>query len=181
MSIFFLYSLNRGLILHIQMGSAQSQLCAYVFPELSDSDLQAIVGSFSKLLASENKETDLKFEQSLGKGRVCWSMLVRNASSSQLLLMRLFARSLVKPGLKRSSSSTSHSLMDPFSASKLSFIHELYYEKCSQFDFVLKPLFITESEDFLVLLRPFSRFNLPDKINTYSKVSILYFNFIEMV
>ena len=155
------------------MGSAQSQLSTYVFPELSDSEIKTLLNSLSKMSPSSDS-LDLVYERTLGKGRVCWSILVRSSTSSSLLLLRLFAKSL-KSGLKRSSSlaAAANSSMDPLSATKLSFIHELYYEKCSQFDFVLKPLFINESDEFLVLLRPFARFNLPDRINTYVLIFLI--------
>lgn len=157
------------------MGSSQS-LPAFIFPEMSESDLKTFVSS----LNSSKANLDLKYERTLGKGRVSWSMLVQQGSArndasdnnkKSLLLMRLYAKksgSSIATGLgsnKRRSSSLLTS-MDPLSATKLSFIHELYYEKCAQLDFVLKPLLINDSEEFLVMIRPFARFNLPDRLNT---------------
>lgn len=163
-------------ILH--MGSSQS-LPAFIFPEMSESDLKMFVSS----LNSSKTNLDLKYERTLGKGRVSWSMLVRQGSGKSsedsdnnvdnnkrsLLLMRLYAKksgSSKAVGLNKRRSSSFLSSMDPLSATKLSFIHELYYEKCAQLDFVLKPLLINDSEEFLVMVRPFARFNLPDRLNT---------------
>lgn len=143
------------------MGSSQS-LPSFIFPEMSENDLKTFVNSLN---SSSKNNLELKYEKTLGKGRVSWSMLVRN--NNNLLLMRLYAKSasLSKQIVSRRRSS-SLSSMDPLSATKLSFIHELYYEKCAHFDFVLKPLFINDSEDFLVLVRPFARYNLPDRLIT---------------
>lgn len=164
------------------MGSSQS-LPAFIFPEMSDSDLKTFVNSMN---LSKNDKLNLKYERTLAKGRVSWSMLLRSSSTSSstssssnsLLLMRLYAKKSntrsSSGGISSGSSnsltnrrSSSHStLTDPLSATKLSFIHELYYEKCSKLDFVLKPLLINDSDDFLVMVRPFARFNLPDRLNT---------------
>lgn len=144
------------------MGSSQS-LPSFIFPEMSENDLKTFVNSLN---SSNRNSLELKYEKTLGKGRVSWSMLVRNGNN--LLLMRLYAKkhgSSNSIGLSRRRSA-SLSSMDPLSATKLSFIHELYYEKCAQFDFVLKPLLINDSEEFLVLVRPFARYNLPDRLIT---------------
>ena len=146
-----------------EMGSAQSSLPSFIFAEMSESDLK----SFVNLLNSDT--LNLKYERTLGKGRVSWSMLVRSNSRS-LLLMRLYAkRSCSKTATsvsKRLSASSMPAAIDPLSATKLSFIHELYYEKCAQFDFVLRPLLINDCDDFLVMVRSFSRYNLPDRLLT---------------
>ena len=142
------------------MGSAQSSLPSFIFPEMSESDLKLFVNSLN------SDSLDLKYERTLGKGRVSWSMLVRNRTKS-LLLMRLYAkRSKTTSVTKRRSASIIPAAIDPLSATKLSFIHELYYEKCAQFDFVLKPLLINDSDDFLVMVRPFARYNLTDRLIT---------------
>lgn len=127
---------------------------------MSENDLKSFVNS----LNSSKSNLDLKYERTLGKGRVSWSMLVR--SPNGLLLMRLYAKkgNGKLTGLRRSSSLSMS--VDPLAATKLSFIHELYYEKCSQFDFVLKPILINDSDEFLVMIRPFSRYNLPDRLTT---------------
>lgn len=147
------------------MGSSQS-LPSFIFPELSESDLRTFVSSIKH---PKDPNFHMKYERTLGKGRVSWSMLVREGKN--ILLMRLYA----KKGNKQASfTSSSASLrnrnctsIDPLSATKLSFIHELYYEKCSQFDFVMKPILINDSEDFLVMVRPFARHNLSDRLTTY--------------
>jgi len=145
------------------MGSSQS-LPSFIFPEMSESDLKLFVSSLN--LTKLNYE--LKYERTLGKGRVSWSMLLKRPNG--LLLMRLYAKkSNVKLMGRRRSSTICTSVVDPLAATKLSFIHELYYEKCSQFDFVLKPILINDSDEFLVMIRPFSRFNLPDRLNTYDE------------
>ena len=127
---------------------------------MSESDLKLFVNSLN------SDSLDLKYERTLGKGRVSWSMLVRNRTKS-LLLMRLYAkRSKTTSVTKRRSASIIPAAIDPLSATKLSFIHELYYEKCAQFDFVLKPLLINDSDDFLVMVRPFARYNLTDRLIT---------------
>lgn len=144
------------------MGASQS-LPSFIFPEMSETDLKSFVNSlnYSKM------NLDLKYERTLGKGRVSWSMLVRRPNNNGLLLMRLYAkRSNGKLSGRKRSSSISTINVDPLAATKLSFIHELYYEKCSQFDFVLKPILINDSDDFLVMIRPFSRYNLPDRLAT---------------
>lgn len=144
------------------MGSAQSSLSSFIFPELSESDLKTFVNSL------KTDKLDLTYERTLGKGRVSWSMLVRNNSNS-LLLMRLYAkRTNFKSSSvsKRRSSSSMSCAIDPLSATKLSFIHELYYEKCAHFDFVMKPLLINDCDEFLVIVRPFARYNLTDRIIT---------------
>jgi hypothetical protein len=138
------------------MGASQS-LPSFIFPEMSENDLKSFVSSLNLMKTN----LDLKYERTLGKGRVSWSMLVRRPSG--LLLMRLYAKKSV---LGRKRSSTILTNVDPLSATKLSFIHELYYEKCSQFDFVLKPILINDSDEFLVTIRPFSRYNLPDRLMT---------------
>lgn len=148
------------------MGSSQS-LPAFIFPEMSESDLKTFVSS----LNSSKTNLELRYEQTLGKGRVSWSMLVRQGGTGNaLLLMRLYAKksnnSKTASGLAKRRSSSFLTSMDPLSATKLSFIHELYYEKCAQLDFVMKPLLINDSEEFLVIVRPFARFNLPDRLNT---------------
>ena len=144
------------------MGSSQS-LPSFIFPEMSESDLKLFVSSLN--LTKLNYE--LKYERTLGKGRVSWSMLLKRPNG--LLLMRLYAKKSNVKLTGRRRSSTICTSVDPLAATKLSFIHELYYEKCSQFDFVLKPILINDSDEFLVMIRPFSRFNLPDRLNTYDK------------
>lgn len=144
------------------MGSAQSSLPSFIFPEMSESDLKSFVNSLN------SDALELKYERTLGKGRVSWSMLVRSISKS-LLLMRLYAKrssSRLSTVSKRRSASSMPTAVDPLSATKLSFIHELYYEKCVQFDFVLKPLLINDCDDFLVMVRSFARYNLPDRLIT---------------
>lgn len=139
---------------------------------MSESDLKTFVNSLNSSLPEK-----LKYERTLGRGRVSWSMLVRGEKKNLLLLMRIY-------GKKRSScsngggistkrkvnlltfGSSGTTLRDPLSVAKLSFIHELYFEKCSKFDFVLKPLIINDSDNFLVVVRPFARYNLPDRITT---------------
>ena len=173
MSIILLVFLT--LVIVFLMGASQS-LPSFIFPEISEADLKNLVSSLNSNNKKETNFSELKYERTLGKGRVSWSMLVRDGNN--LLFMRLYAKKGSNCGVngnsgkqqtvnrlmrKRSSSLLS---MDPLSATKLSFIHELYYEKCSQFDFVLKPLLITDSDDFLILLRPFARYNLPDRLNT---------------
>lgn len=147
------------------MGASQS-LPSFIFPEMSETDLKSFVSS----LNSSKMNLDLKYERTLGKGRVSWSMLVRkpnnnNNNNNCLLLMRLYAKKSNGKVRKRSSSISTINV-DPLAATKLSFIHELYYEKCSQFDFVLKPILINDSDEFLVMIRPFSRYNLPDRLAT---------------
>lgn len=144
------------------MGSSQSSLHSFIFPEMSESDLKAFVASLN------NDTLDLKYERTLGKGRVSWSMLVRSKARC-LLLMRLYAKcsKTTTAGPKRRGSVSGLPVpIDPLSATKLSFIHELYYEKCAQFDFVLKPLLINDCDDFLVMVRPFARYNLTDRLIT---------------
>ena len=142
------------------MGATQS-LPSFIFPEMSETDLKSFVSS----LNSTKLNLDLKYERTLGKGRVSWSILVKDPKG--LLLMRLYARkSNGKQIVKKRNSSISMTV-DPLAATKLSFIHELYYEKCSQFDFVLKPVLINDSDEFLVMIRPFARYILPDRLITY--------------
>lgn len=145
------------------MGSSQSSLQSFIFPEMSESDLKTLVSSLNS-----GDSLDLKYERTLGKGRVSWSMLVRSKAKS-LLLMRLYAKcgkTTTAAPKRRNSVSALPAPIDPLSATKLSFIHELYYEKCAQFDFVLKPLLIHDCDDFLVMVRPFSRYNLTDRLIT---------------
>ena len=142
------------------MGATQS-LPSFIFPEMSENDLKSFVSS----LNSTKLNLDLKYERTLGKGRVSWSILVKDPKG--LLLMRLYAKkSNGKQIVKKRNSSISMTV-DPLAATKLSFIHELYYEKCSQFDFVLKPVLINDSDEFLVMIRPFARYILPDRLITY--------------
>ena len=152
------------------MGSSQS-LSSFIFPQMSESDLKTFVNSLNSSLPEK-----LKYEKTLGRGRVSWSMLVREERRNLLLLMRIYAKksdfsgggTLTKKKVNNLLGIGSKgSLKDPLSVAKLSFIHELYFEKCSQLDFVLKPLMINDSNNFLVIVRPFSRFNLPDRITTY--------------
>ena len=144
------------------MGSSQS-LPSFIFPEMSENDLKSLVSS----LNSSKLNLDLKYERTLGKGRVSWSMLVRQRSSNGLLLMRLYAKRSNGRFAGRRRNSLISANFDPLAATKLSFIHELYYEKCSQFDFFLKPILINDSDEFLIMIRPFSRYNLPDRLSTY--------------
>ena len=70
------------------MGASQS-LPSFIFPEMSESDLKAFVSSMNSLKLN----LDLKYERTLGKGRVSWSMLVRKENEPKsLLLMRLYAK-----------------------------------------------------------------------------------------
>lgn len=149
------------------MGSTYS-LPSFIFPEMSESDIKAFISSIN---LPKQQTLDLKFERIIAKGRVSCSMLARKGNGEKsLLLVRLYAkRSNHSPQItlkkKNSSFASGSNAIDPLSATKMSFIHELYYEKCSQFDFVLKPLLINDSDDFLVLVRPFLRYNLPDRLN----------------
>lgn len=154
------------------MGASHS-LPSFIFPEMSESDLKSFVSSLNSLKLN----LDLKYERTLGKGRVSWSMLVRKENEPKsLLLMRLYAKKSngkQTGNIGRRRNPSISMAVDPLSATKLSFIHELYYEKCSQFDFVLKPVLINDSDEFLVMIRPFARYNLPDRLMTYTKHKII--------
>ena len=136
---------------HRNMEGNQS-LASFIFPEMKESDLRAHVeasGSFS-------------FERVLGKGRVTWSLLIKDRENSKrLLLMRLYAKTSHQSDPLKTKSPI------PFFSSNLHVIQDLYENKCAKFDFIIKPILLRDSESLVTFVRPFSRYNLSDRIITY--------------
>lgn len=132
------------------MSSNQTTAPAF-FSELREGDLKSIIEGFGSY----------EFERILGKSRHDCTLLIKDtAHDKRLLLMRMQSKTLQTVSVDPDKTS-------PFPIIQSDCLHELqeiYFNKCSGLGFVIKPEVLKESESFIATIRPFSRFNLSDRI-----------------
>ena len=101
-----------------------------------------------------------QLERILGRGRFNCTILIKDtAHEKRLLLMRMEAK--LSLNLASYNDKTS-----PFPIAQSEGLHKIQeiYDKCTELDFVIKPILFKESESYILTIRPFSRFNLGDRI-----------------
>jgi serine/threonine protein kinase len=132
------------------MGTIPSALLANSsLPQLSELEIEKQVAALGKY----------KFERIIVRTQSSLVLLVRSTSEANepLLSVQLFYRPPSTQGSPKSISIVS---------TQVNALHDFYFERCSAFSFVLKPLRLTETDRFIVQIRAFARFNLADLLRT---------------